>query len=238
VNSGDGTLTLSGLPAEYLPGETYLLAISVSDAGQARWGFEMTVIDTSQLRGGVLAPTNTDSVQVSVGSGSNRDYIKHKQPGTQAGESSGSWEIFWTAPAEGTGPVHFYLAGNAANNNGNNQGDYIYLYDVQVPETELSSVLHETRGPEGVRLAVYPNPMASKSSVHFSLPFESEVQLKVVDPLGRLVRELEGGRVMNGSRVVEWDGRDQDGTPVSSGVYYYVLSTAKGRLTEKVVVLR
>jgi hypothetical protein len=132
LNSGDGVLEILGLPTFYLPGSTYVITVHITDPGQVRWGFELTVIDTAGTRGGFIAPL--DSLYVQVSQGADRDYAKHTLLGTFPGQSEGLWSIMWTAPSQGTGRVEFYLAGNAANNNGNPYGDYIYAVNYQVEE--------------------------------------------------------------------------------------------------------
>jgi hypothetical protein len=136
VNSGDGVLEIQGLPAEYIPESTYVLTVFLADTGQMRWGFEMTVINSADsLQAGEMIPVNPSRVQISPGAGSQRDYAKQTSTGTDPGQPNGTtWSINWTAPLAGTGPVQFYLAGNAADNNNNKWDDYIYTIDVEVLE--------------------------------------------------------------------------------------------------------
>jgi len=58
--------------------------------------------------------------------------------------------------------------------------------------------------------------------------------LELYDPIGRLVRTLDAGP--KPSEVLHWDGRDEAGREVSSGVYFY--RTRDGRTQGKVLVLR
>jgi hypothetical protein len=62
-------------------------------------------------------------------------YVNHTSAGTNLGDPNGnSWAFDWTAPGAGGGDVTFYLAGNAANGNFNNQGDYIYSHEMVASE--------------------------------------------------------------------------------------------------------
>ncbi|MHB9031247.1 MAG: FlgD immunoglobulin-like domain containing protein, partial [Candidatus Latescibacterota bacterium] len=78
--------------------------------------------------------------------------------------------------------------------------------------------------PESFRLGRnYPNPFNPDTVIPFDLPHDSRVVMNVYSISGQLVRKLEGGRLAAGSHSVVWDGRDDEGKVVSSGVYLYTL---------------
>jgi hypothetical protein len=227
-NSGSGNLGLQGLPAAYEPGQPYLLTVSLDDEGQQRWGFEMTVLDASLLQAGVMTPVDPQFVQVSEGPGTQRDYAKQTNAGTFPGSPSATWEISWEAPPAGTGPVHFFVAGNAANGNGSTSGDFVYLLDAVVPEAS-SGVAGDPAAQAGRELLVHPNP-ASGGQVSIRLRGEMEAPgpVAVFDASGRRIRELPWNAAGGGWR---WDGRDAAGRRVAPGVYFLrVLETAGVRI--------
>lgn len=192
VNSGDGELTLSGVPTDYSPGVDYTLTIDIVDPEQMRWGFEMTVITDAGDEGGVLAALDGNTQVSGTGGDGDRDYVKHTFTGTQAGETAGQWTVQWTAPDEGTGMVTFYLAGNAANNNGNNQGDYIYTIDQTIGEATVgvgAPVVSVTP-----LLRAFPNPLRAASSLQLSLDVTraGTLDLRVFDAGGREVLARRG----------------------------------------------
>jgi uncharacterized repeat protein (TIGR01451 family) len=128
-DAGTGKISITA-PQTYVPGQTYPITVTHtnSDPTRLRWGFELTVLDTSDEKAGNLQ--NTDGLtQVlnNQGPGGARQYIEHTSAGTFVGQQNGaSWTFNWTAPATDIGPVTFYAAGNQANNDGNTSGDYIY----------------------------------------------------------------------------------------------------------------
>lgn len=130
-NVGPGSVNLSGAPAVYNPGQQYTLSITVQQNNRHRFGFQLTAIDMTGNRAGTLAPVSSDSqVNPETGAGG-RQYIEHTEIGTLAtGASSRTWVIRWTAPSTDIGTVSFWFAGNAANDSGDNQGDYIYTKHV------------------------------------------------------------------------------------------------------------
>jgi len=128
LNSGDGELSITEL-LEYTPGQSYDLTISLTDPGQSRWGFQTTARNGSNQFSGTLSLVTPATTQLNSG------YINHTTAGTNSGSGAGnSWTISWTAPPAGTGPVTFYVAGNAANNNFDNTGDDIYTINMVVQE--------------------------------------------------------------------------------------------------------
>lgn len=126
LNGGDGSLAISGLPAEYTPGATYTVTVTLEDPGQKRWGFELTAVDAAGAGAGTFVITDPVHTMRSVSGG--REYVKQTSMGTFNGTVNGpvSWSFDWTAPAAGSGTVFFYAAGNAANGNGTTVGDVIY----------------------------------------------------------------------------------------------------------------
>ncbi len=96
-------------------------------------------------------------------------------------------------------------------------------------------------GPTELRNALvqnYPNPFNPATTIAFSLAKNSQVVLAIYDVRGALVRTLiDESRVAGGQRVV-WDGKDDSGTDVASGVYFYRLSAGHFQATKKMVLLR
>jgi len=74
--------------------------------------------------------------------------------------------------------------------------------------------------------------------ISFTLPRDGHVRLEIYDIRGRLVRRLFDGVMQAGFKELIWDGRDERGREVSSGIYFYCLKTEKGVLSRKMVLLR
>ncbi len=88
----------------------------------------------------------------------------------------------------------------------------------------------------------YPNPFNPATTLAFDLPAPSEVRLAVYDLQGRLVKTVAAGRYEAGRHSAVWDGSDDAGKPVSSGVYFYRLTVQNGAVpfvqTRKMLLLR
>ena len=87
-------------------------------------------------------------------------------------------------------------------------------------------------------LRAAPNPVVDDAMLHYTLPFDADVRLTLVDVGGRVVRELEGGRRTAGPHRVSWDGRDRHGARVASGRYWAVLRAGGEEARGSLVVIR
>lgn len=82
-----------------------------------------------------------------------------------------------------------------------------------------------------------PNPFSPSTNISFYLPQEGQVSLEVFDAAGRRVSVVIDGRICgSGITTVAFDGRDQNGAKLSSGVYFYRLKAGGTVRTKKMVV--
>jgi hypothetical protein len=83
-----------------------------------------------------------------------------------------------------------------------------------------------------------PNPFNPSTSIQFELPAASHVQVTIFDSAGRVVRHLLDRRQAAGSHAVRWDGKDDQGRSLSSGIYFYQLQSEHGTAQRKMVLLK
>ncbi|RMH70293.1 MAG: T9SS C-terminal target domain-containing protein [Gemmatimonadetes bacterium] len=87
--------------------------------------------------------------------------------------------------------------------------------------------------------AAYPNPFNPQTTIRFDLPLESTVDLAVYDLAGKRICSLVTGRRNAGYHQVEWNGTNDHGQAVSSGIYFYRLQTDTGfRATASMILLK
>jgi len=84
----------------------------------------------------------------------------------------------------------------------------------------------------------YPNPFNGETRVQFSLPREEHVQLNVFNVLGVLVRRLRDQKEAAGSVLINWDGCDDGGAPLPTGIYYLQLAAGRFKSARKMVLVR
>jgi hypothetical protein len=91
--------------------------------------------------------------------------------------------------------------------------------------------------PDAVRLfPSFPNPFNLQTRIRYDLPEDTEVLLVIYDLLGRKIKTLVRGFQSAGALVTNWDGRNNSGQPVSSGIYFVRLRTSQGIRTSKLVL--
>ena len=85
----------------------------------------------------------------------------------------------------------------------------------------------------------YPNPFNPETAINYQLSTTRDVELVVYDPLGQKVRTLADARQPAGNYSVKWNGRNDAGAQVASGVYFYRLKIAGAAVaTRKMLFLK
>ncbi|MGM0484424.1 MAG: FlgD immunoglobulin-like domain containing protein [Candidatus Krumholzibacteriota bacterium] len=118
-----------------------------------------------------------------------------------------------------------------------------YHYRVYLEDEENQTLLFNS-GPVAVpvsMLSLYqnePNPFNPSTRIKYNLPERTRVALNIYDVSGRMVKSLVDKVQDKGLHSVVWNGRDNAGRAVSSGVYFYTLNSEAGNLTRKLVLLR
>ncbi len=83
-----------------------------------------------------------------------------------------------------------------------------------------------------------PNPFNPNTTIEFALPRTSEVNLDVFNLLGQKVRTLVNDQLRAGFQRVEWDGKDDNGAEVASGVYLYRIKAGTFVESKKMMLLK
>jgi len=94
------------------------------------------------------------------------------------------------------------------------------------------------RRPTSLQIGVYPNPCNPRTTVSFSLPAASEVVVSIFDLRGNLVRTLISEVRQAGDHHVDWNGVDQIGRSVGSGLYWIRVKTREHSTMQAVTVIR
>ena len=109
---------------------------------------------------------------------------------------------------------------------------------IQLPELSAYKIPAETK-----LLKNYPNPFNPETWIPYRLAEDASVTLTIYDPRGQVVRALDMGHQVaaayeSRSKAIYWDGRNEFGEPVASGVYFYHLSADDYSATRKMVILK
>jgi hypothetical protein len=83
-----------------------------------------------------------------------------------------------------------------------------------------------------------PNPFNPSTQIHFYLPSVQRARLYIYNAQGQLVKKLYDEIAPQGESVVTWEGMNDQGVTVASGIYYYKLTAGKFTDTKKMVVIK
>jgi flagellar hook assembly protein FlgD len=84
----------------------------------------------------------------------------------------------------------------------------------------------------------YPNPFNPSTTIQYEIPKTARVVLKIYDMLGREVKILVNRVQSPGQKSVIWDGTDQSGNLVSSGIYLYRLQSGEFTESKKMILMK
>ncbi len=107
----------------------------------------------------------------------------------------------------------------------------------------LQTILVAIQPNQTLLLANYPNPLNPETWMPYQLARDSHVRITIYDMQGAIIRRLELGYRTEGyyrirSRAAYWDGRNEVGERVASGIYFYQLETDGVSLLRKMVILK
>ena len=84
----------------------------------------------------------------------------------------------------------------------------------------------------------YPNPFNPETTISFSIPKDSKVELSIYNIKGQKVKTLAKSDFEKGIHQVIWDGKDNTGKSVSSGIYFYKMETDNYSEMKKAILLK
>jgi hypothetical protein len=129
VNEAAGTVTIEGVPARFVPGESYTLQVSLTTPDLVVGGFMLTVRDGgSGAQAGALSPVpgHEEEVAISVDSESGVHYAHHRV-GSSIAQDGGAlhWAVTWSAPDRASG-VLIHVSALAADGDDSASGDFVF----------------------------------------------------------------------------------------------------------------
>ena len=104
---------------------------------------------------------------------------------------------------------------------------------------ETSAGISEGKHPDAFCLwQNHPNPFNLETMIRYQLPKQAEVRLKIYNVLGELVMTLVDEKQPEGFYTVRWNGMDEEGRAVASGVYLYRIEAGDFLAVNKMVILK
>lgn len=125
-------------------------------------------------------------------------------------------------------------------------GTLNWLFDGPPPAfcTDPCGITDDVPDVDGVEVKINrlyqnrPNPFNPRTVISFAIAQRSDVELAIYDVSGRLVRQLKKGVMDAGLQNIVWDGTDDTGRNVSSGIYWSQLTIGEYRSNKKMVLLK
>ena len=84
----------------------------------------------------------------------------------------------------------------------------------------------------------YPNPFNPVTKLGYDLPKKGLVNITIYDMLGNVINQLVNEVQSSGYKAIRWNATDNQGQPVSAGVYLYSIEAGEFRLTKKMILLK
>jgi hypothetical protein len=234
---GPGTLVnkliFNGGDSVYTPGATYPIKIQINKAGIKRFGFQVTVLkssDNSYI--GTLVATDATRTQIQNGIPPNatRKYVTHKSAGAAAVSSGlGEWTFEWKAPATNVGAIKFYYATNATNMDNQNTGDQVFLSSFEIKPKTATAIDDETKNE-------FFNAYYSSTSKQLFISYDNvpagraKIELRNIE--GQLIQSSE----LNNANTSVKDLEINLNTEVSSGVYLVTYRMGNTMLSRKIYI--
>jgi hypothetical protein len=117
-------------------------------------------------------------------------------------------------------------------------GEGWYIDDVRL-ESEPTSLTDLLTTPATLSLDQnYPNPFNPNTHISFTLPTAQHARLSVYNMKGQLVRTLINAEVPAGQTTITWDGTDNRGNTVATGIYSYRLQSKGSSLSRKMMLMK
>ena len=220
LNAPGGSITIE-CPTltnwQYVPGTTYTINVTIAKSGISLFGIGFEALTSAGANAGTLtAGTGTKTLSATVG-GNSRNNIVHTGTGN-TGTGSHTFSFTWKATATNIGNVTFFCAGNAANKDGGETGDFIYSKSQTV--TPLVTGVKE----EGLakQIHIFPNPATDRIQISAIGNQSNALNVSILDMKGALVQEKQ---TVNSTDFIELNN-------LKSGSYFLHVET-DGKITVK-----
>ena len=84
----------------------------------------------------------------------------------------------------------------------------------------------------------YPNPFNPVTTLCYDLPEDGLVNITIYDTMGRIVKTLINDQQIAGFKLLQWNAANDGGSPVSTGLYLYMIQAGDFRQTKKMILLK
>ncbi|HRI34153.1 MAG TPA: T9SS type A sorting domain-containing protein [Saprospiraceae bacterium] len=230
-NLGKLSINLNGLES-YELGKTYTISIKMSQSNINRFGFEMVALRTKdQKSSGTIVMSDFLKTQIMQGPNqfSGREYITYRFPGTDPTENGATeWKFDWIAPSQNDGPVTFYAAAIAANNDASDLGDFTYT---STYELKGASTTQTNKISKSYDFRVFPNPVNNQFELKYHLDNRAEIAINL--------NNIDGTSSITLLKSIEDSGDHShlfNSEFLTNGMYLLTFAIDKSQIKKKIMI--
>jgi hypothetical protein len=214
-----GAIQISGFPNQYVPGQAYTITISHGGSTSIRQFNGSCRIGSGSQNAGVIAAGTGTSTYNATGETNGIHF-------TATNQNTGTFQ--WTAPANGTGIVKLYVAGQQGNSGG--QCTALVLTSTE----QATGIESDVANPKSYfLLSNYPNPFNSSTTIRLSMAESGSVKLNIYNSLGVKIQSLFSGNLDTGEHLISWNA-----SRFPSGIYFVKAETNGHSENIKIVLLK
>lgn len=114
-------------------------------------------------------------------------------------------------------------------------GLYVFTFDTLLTNVEDK---HSDKLADYMLYNNYPNPFNAGTVISYYLPEDSNVKLRIITITGEEIVTLMNERQSKGKKYLVWNGKDGKGRDLSSGIYFSILETGSGTITQKMILMK
>ncbi len=233
VNAGSAILNVvfsQGITA-YQPNEIYDIVVSLHQPGIERFGYQALALNGNNQNTGTLLVSDSMRTQIQQGYGAfeGRNYITYKYAGTAPyAPGQGQWWFKWQAPPTNEGPITFYAAAVAANNDGFDTGDTVYTSQTTIQQTATAI---NTISTNYAGLNIFPNPARGRVNVYYQTTAPSATTIRLTNLLSATMPVLIQRADNAGDQTLALDV-----SQLPAGIYFLSVTANSKTTTQKVII--
>jgi hypothetical protein len=232
----DAGLDLKLASERVIAGQPITVEVGVSNATALKgYGFTLTY-DPQKFE--LVEASAGDQNLLSQG-GSTPVFLKHVEPGrvqlanaiTDGGAVSGSGSVarlVFNVKGEFTDITRFEIADGVLVDGSRLTNPVVTLGALNIQTTPTEFALRQN----------FPNPFNPETTIKYDLADAGRVELRIYNMVGQVIRTLVNERQNPGRYSIRWDGKDDRGLSVSSGIYFYRLTSEKFNDVKKLMLLK
>ncbi|HRG58955.1 MAG TPA: T9SS type A sorting domain-containing protein [Bacteroidia bacterium] len=232
ANAVGGSITIDcpNMPNwKYTPGQSYTVNVTVERNGLNLFGMGFEALTSTGTNAGSFTITNPNQMTTKSAmiSGNSRTSVVHNLNGG-ASSNSHTFSFTWNAPSTDIGSITFYVAGNAANGDGEKTGDFIYNTSKVISSpTTGREYLNEKKA----MCCIYPNPAKDMVNMQYTLKSNSNVTIKIFSLSGQLVLQQSWANKNAGKHQQLIDFNNE----INKGVYFVEIEFDQQMFTQKLI---